>query len=129
MDASEAGGGDGEPGFEMTLRPGAVQNGGGFTSEDRDARYPAGNSSAAGAIANFVNTIVGAGIVGLPFALAQVCRLREAWLVCTSYTARLRGVERSLSCRHCLTVVIRGPNGVSGSDSRRGSSEISKELI
>ncbi|CAN0475410.1 unnamed protein product, partial [Hapterophycus canaliculatus] len=33
--------------------------------------YPTGNSSAAGAVANFVNTIVGAGIVGIPFALSQ----------------------------------------------------------
>lgn len=39
---------------------------------ERSARYPAGNSSAAGAVSNFVNTIVGAGIIGLPFALAQV---------------------------------------------------------
>ncbi|CAM9603458.1 unnamed protein product [Scytosiphon promiscuus] len=37
----------------------------------RDERYPPGNSSAGGAIANFVNTIVGAGIVGLPFALRE----------------------------------------------------------
>lgn len=40
---------------------------------DRATRYPAGNSSAAGAVANFVNTIIGTGIVVLPFALAQVC--------------------------------------------------------
>ena len=40
--------------------------------EDRVTRYPVGNSSAAGAVVNYVNTIVGAGIVGLPFALAQV---------------------------------------------------------
>ncbi len=38
----------------------------------QEERYHPGNSSAAGAVANFVNTIVGAGIVGLPFALAQV---------------------------------------------------------
>lgn len=72
MDASEADVGAGEPGFEMTLGPGAVEEDG-YASQDRETRYPAGNSSAAGAIANFVNTIVGAGIVGLPFALAQVC--------------------------------------------------------
>lgn len=60
-----------DPGFEM------VERADGFGSEDLAAevaeRYPAGNSSAAGAVANFVNTIVGAGIVGFPFALAQVC--------------------------------------------------------
>lgn len=39
---------------------------------ERAERYPAGNSSAAGAVSNFVNTIVGAGIIGLPFALAEV---------------------------------------------------------
>lgn len=41
---------------------------------DRATRYPVGNSTAAGAVANFVNTIVGAGIIGLPFALAQASR-------------------------------------------------------
>lgn len=60
-----------DPGFEMV----------GFGGDNNLAvevaqRYPAGNSSAAGAVANFVNTIVGAGIVGLPFALAQV----RGWL-------------------------------------------------
>lgn len=56
------------PEFEMAERSD------GFGADATPAeRYPAGNSSAAGAIANFVNTIVGAGIVGLPFALAQVC--------------------------------------------------------
>lgn len=35
-------------------------------------RYPHGNSTAAGAVSNFVNTIVGAGIIGLPFAVSQV---------------------------------------------------------
>lgn len=40
---------------------------------DLTPRYPPGNSSTGGAVANFVNSIVGAGIVGLPFALAQVC--------------------------------------------------------
>lgn len=39
---------------------------------ERAERYPPGNSSAAGAVSNFVNTIVGAGIIGLPFALAEV---------------------------------------------------------
>lgn len=60
-----------DPGFEMVERADT------FGTNDLAAevaeRYPAGNSSAAGAVANFVNTIVGAGIVGLPFALAQVC--------------------------------------------------------
>lgn len=67
--------------FEMTAvglgdedARGAGENGSGdVTAAERAERYPAGNSSAAGAVANFVNTIVGAGIVGLPFALAQVC--------------------------------------------------------
>lgn len=72
MDVPEAGKAR-DPGFEMTDRAD------GFVAEaDRLAlevseRYPSGNSSAFGAVANFVNTIVGAGIVGLPFALAQVC--------------------------------------------------------
>lgn len=44
----------------------------GAATETEEERYHPGNSSAAGAVANFVNTIVGAGIVGLPFALAQV---------------------------------------------------------
>lgn len=47
-------------------------SGAGITAEERAEKYPVGNSSAAGAVSNFVNTIVGAGIVGLPFALAQV---------------------------------------------------------
>lgn len=42
------------------------------TAEERAEKYPLGNSGAAGAVSNFVNTIVGAGIVGLPYALAQV---------------------------------------------------------
>lgn len=37
-----------------------------------EEKYPAGNSTAVGAVANFVNTIVGAGIIGLPFAIAEV---------------------------------------------------------
>ncbi|CAM9615994.1 unnamed protein product [Pylaiella littoralis] len=41
------------------------------TAEERAEKYPLGNSGAAGAVSNFVNTIVGAGIVGLPYALAQ----------------------------------------------------------
>lgn len=67
-----------EPGFEMTAGSEAVHDLNSFgdvaedAEQDRDAKYPAGNSSAAGAVANFVNTIVGAGIVGLPFSLAQV---------------------------------------------------------
>lgn len=61
-------------GLEDEVARGAGENGfGDVTAAERAERYPAGNSSAAGAIANFVNTIVGAGIVGLPFALAQVC--------------------------------------------------------
>eukprot|EP00903_Cladosiphon_okamuranus_P007722 g7482.t1 len=62
-----------DPGLEMAERSDGfgvdmVEQAEGATPAER---YPAGNSSAAGAIANFVNTIVGAGIVGLPFALAQ----------------------------------------------------------
>ena len=66
---------------------GAGENGFGadVTAAERDERYPAGNSSAAGAVANFVNTIVGAGIVGLPFALAQVCA--EVPIVLSAYLA------------------------------------------
>ena len=66
---------------------GAGENGFGadVTAAERDERYPAGNSSAAGAVANFVNTIVGAGIVGLPFALAQVCA--ELPIVLSAYLA------------------------------------------
>lgn len=73
--------------FEMTERPEGIvfpadvttDVSGGIGPADRDEmaqralRYPAGNSSAAGAVCNYVNTIVGAGIVGLPFAMAQVC--------------------------------------------------------
>lgn len=103
MNASDAGVGDGgEPGFEMTLGPGAVQNENGFASQDREARYPAGNSSAAGAIANFVNTIVGAGIVGLPFALAQVGRLR--------FLAGLVG----LLCYLCMYLYMHIYGGIDG---------------
>lgn len=73
-----------DPGFEMAM----VERADGFGAEDQLAaesaeRYPAGNSSSAGAIANFVNTIVGAGIVGLPFALAQVCMF-AMWLAALS---------------------------------------------
>lgn len=60
-----------DPGFEMVGR----EDGSGgdlITTAESAERYPAGNSSAGGAVANFVNTIVGAGIVGLPFAFAQV---------------------------------------------------------
>lgn len=41
-------------------------------SRGLEEKYPAGNSTAVGAVANFVNTIVGAGIIGLPFAMAEV---------------------------------------------------------
>lgn len=41
--------------------------------DDGQPRYASGTSSAMGAVANFMNSIVGAGIVGLPYALAQVC--------------------------------------------------------
>lgn len=41
--------------------------------DDGQPRYASGTSSAMGAVANFMNSIVGAGIVGLPYAVAQVC--------------------------------------------------------
>lgn len=72
-------------GFEITMEPersvqqhpmGIDMGGNGledcYENGNTAETYPVGNSSAAGAVANFVNTIVGAGIVGLPFALAQV---------------------------------------------------------
>lgn len=65
-------------GFEMTMGPEAVHTVGSFEDDDiaePAMKYPAGNSSAAGAVANFVNIIVGAGIIGLPFALAKVCSM------------------------------------------------------
>lgn len=40
---------------------------------DSSTRYPDGTSNVWGAISNYVNTIVGAGIVGLPFAIKEVC--------------------------------------------------------
>ncbi|CBN75648.1 conserved unknown protein [Ectocarpus siliculosus] len=49
---------------------------------ERAERYPAGNSSAAGAVSNFVNTIVGAGIIGLPFALAESGLWAGVFLLC-----------------------------------------------
>lgn len=69
--------------FEMDLEPDKEQtttdyeevNGfdpNGSETADRINSYPAGNSSAVGAVANYLNTIVGAAIVGLPFALKQV---------------------------------------------------------
>lgn len=69
MDTSE---GDGdETGFEMSFA--ASGDGSEETrGQPQNEEYPRGNSSAAGAVANFVNTIVGAGIVGIPFALSQV---------------------------------------------------------
>lgn len=82
-----------QQGLEMTIGPPSNSNfpahledidmpeiAGDSEMDDRDSKYPAGNSSARGAIANFVNTIVGAGIVGLPFALAQVCAMSQ--LIC-----------------------------------------------
>lgn len=44
-----------------------------FEVDDADSapRYPSGNSTVFGAVANFSNTIVGAGIVGLPYAISQ----------------------------------------------------------
>lgn len=73
-----------DTGFELTMASkengvpdvpidGHGEMGFGDDAAAREAKYPAGNSSAVGAVSNFVNTIVGAGIVGLPFALAQVC--------------------------------------------------------
>lgn len=64
-------------GFEMAMRPEAVHAVDSFedhdiTPLDLDAKYPTGNSSAAGAVANFVNIMVGVGAIGLPFALAKV---------------------------------------------------------
>lgn len=64
----------------MIMGPEAVQTVESF--EDHDpadlgARYPTGNSSAACTVANFVNTILGAGIIGLPFALAKVCSILQ----------------------------------------------------
>lgn len=60
--------------------------------------YPSGNSSAAGAVANFLNSIVGAGIVGLPYALAQVSAFV---LGCTSLCAIERTwKDRRLSARN-----------------------------
>lgn len=72
-----AGGGGGGIGLENSYGGygngnGSGSGGAGITAEERAEKYPVGNSSAAGAVSNFVNTIVGAGIVGLPFALAQV---------------------------------------------------------
>lgn len=68
--------------FEITLEGseghvgtmGTAANPSGFEGvEEIETRsYPNGNSSAAGAVANFLNSIVGAGIIGLPFALQQV---------------------------------------------------------
>lgn len=52
-------------------------------ANDQETIYASGTSSTAGAVANFLNSIVGAGIVGLPFALAQVrvrvCLLLGVW--------------------------------------------------
>ena len=70
--------------FSTTAGPEAVHDdldgfGDATDPQDREARYPAGNSSAAGAVANFVNTIIGAGIIGLPFSMAQVRSLSGWW--------------------------------------------------
>lgn len=93
--------------FEMTsvglenegAARGTGENGfGDVTAAERAERYPPGNSSAAGAIANFVNTIVGAGIVGLPFALAQVCA--RFTVGCTLHSpGTLTKLDRTYVCR------------------------------
>lgn len=84
--------------FEMTQRPEGIvfpagvttDVGGGIGLADRDEtaeralRYPAGNSSAAGAVSNYVNTIVGAGIVGLPFALAESGLWMGMFMMCVA---------------------------------------------
>ncbi|CAM9763087.1 unnamed protein product, partial [Ectocarpus fasciculatus] len=49
---------------------------------ERAERYPPGNSSAAGAVSNLVNTIVGAGIIGLPFALAESGLWAGVFMLC-----------------------------------------------
>lgn len=66
-----------EPGFEMTAGSEPVHDLDSFEDgtdpeQDRETKYPAGNSSAVGAVANFVNSIIGAGVIGLPFSMAQV---------------------------------------------------------
>ena len=74
-----------EPGLEMTTGSEAVHGLDGFgdatsdAQQDRETKYPAGNSSAAGAVANFVNSIIGAGIIGLPFSMAQVRWRIRSW--------------------------------------------------
>ena len=73
-----------EPGFDMTAGSEAVHDLNSFgdatdPQQDRETKYPAGNSSAAGAVANFDNTIVGAGIIGLPFSMAQVRGASSSW--------------------------------------------------
>ena len=87
-----------DPGFEMVERADTLAR------EVVAERYPAGNSSAAGAVANFVNTIVGAGIVGLPFALAQVC----GELCCLLHVWRtLRNRTTAATGRLCSEMMMR----------------------
>lgn len=84
----KSGGFDGDRGLEMVegsqgpngVNPAAISaEPSGFGLEDDGAetasRYPDGNSSSFGAVSNFLNTIVGAGIIGLPYALSQVTRM------------------------------------------------------
>lgn len=94
-----------EPGFEMTAGPEAVHDLDGFGDEttdaqDRGAKYPAGNSSAAGAVANFVNTIIGAGIIGLPFSIAQVRGLSGWWHMMEN---RRRNIGTTIKLQYCST--------------------------
>ncbi|CAN0002186.1 unnamed protein product [Ectocarpus sp. 4 AP-2014] len=74
----------GEPDFELTARSDGVEASttNGVETADRFERYPSGNSSSAGAVANFVNTIVGAGIVGIPFATAQSGLWAGIFMIC-----------------------------------------------
>ncbi|KAG5187766.1 transmembrane amino acid transporter protein-domain-containing protein [Tribonema minus] len=56
-------------GVEFSVQPERVAVGAG--SDDVHNEYPEGHSGHWGAVFNFVNTIVGAGIIGLPFAILQ----------------------------------------------------------
>lgn len=92
-----------EPGFEMTAGSEAVHDLNSFgdatdAQQDRETKYPAGNSSAAGAVANFVNTIVGAGIIGLPFSIAQVRGAPGSWCLSPHQDGRTHAAQ----CRNML---------------------------